>query len=89
MKILQSFGAVSATALLAMTMSTSASASVTFGNPLQFNGTGCPGRNAVTVVGANSATLSVLFGQYDAGNGKPSASGLGRSACSFAVPINL
>lgn len=90
MKILPTIGIAATTAIFAMTMSTSASAAdVTFGNPVKFKGTGCPGKGSVEVIGANSPTLSVLFGGFDAGNGKPSASGLPRTGCSFAVPIKV
>lgn len=90
MKSLQKIGMIAVTTVFSMAMSTSASAAdVTFGSPAKFKGTGCPGKSTVEVIGENTANLIVLFGQYDAGNGKPSASGLGRSACSFAIPINV
>ena len=90
MKILKLISTAAATTLLGVAMSTSASAAdVTFGSPAKFKGTGCPGKSTVEVVGENTPTLSVLFGQFDAGNGKPSLSGLGRSACSFAIPVNV
>lgn len=61
-------------------------AEVVFQNPLGWAGTGCPA-GSTSVVGVNSAELSVLFDSYDAG--KNSLSGLGRSACSFSVPIKV
>ncbi|PWQ92533.1 DUF4360 domain-containing protein [Leucothrix pacifica] len=90
MNSLQKIGIIAVTTIFNMAMATSASvADVTFGSPGTFKGTGCSGESTVEVVGENTANLIVLFGQYDAGNGKPSASGLSRSACSFAIPINV
>lgn len=88
MKILPTISIAAAATLLAISASASA-ADVKFGNPVKFKGTGCPGKGSVEVLGANSPSLSILFGGYDAGNGKPSVSGLSRSACSFAIPIKV
>lgn len=88
MKILKLISTAAATTLLGVAMSTSASAAdVVFQNPVSFKGTGCPGFGSVEVVGANTPTLSVLFGGYDAG--KDATSGKSRSACSFAIPIKV
>lgn len=59
---------------------------VVFKNPFAWSGTGCL-TGSTSVVGVNTASLSVLFGAYDAG--EVSVSGLVRSACSFSVPITV
>ena len=85
MKILTT---IIATAVLGLGLASSVQArpAVYFKNPINFAGTGCKA-GSVSVSGANSATLSVLFDAYDAG--KDSLSGLRRSACSFSVPIKV
>lgn len=85
MKILTSI--VTAAVLGVAAMSSASAADVYFKNPIQFKGTGCPGDNSVEVIGANTASLTVLFGQYDAG--KNSMSGLDRAGCGFAIPIKV
>ncbi|MCI5193620.1 MAG: DUF4360 domain-containing protein [Candidatus Electrothrix sp. AU1_5] len=63
---------------------------VYFEAPIKFRGTGCPGPNSVTVSGAGTDTLTVLFDQYDAA--KPTrnaASKMMRTACSFVVPVRV
>jgi len=79
---------ITAAAVLALGMASSAQATpaVHFKNPVNWAGTGCSA-GSVSVSGANTATLSVLFDSYDAG--KDSLSGLRRSACSFSVPIKV
>ncbi len=79
---------MSAAAVLALTMvsAVQATPAVYFKNPVNWAGTGCKA-GSVSVTGANTATLSVLFDAYDAG--RDSASGLRRSACSFSVPIKV
>ncbi|MGB0845783.1 MAG: DUF4360 domain-containing protein [Thiolinea sp.] len=84
MKILT---AIATTALLSMSMASTASASsVFFKSPINFAGTGCPA-GSIAVSGANTDTLSILFDGYDAG--KDSVSGVRRAACSFAVPVHV
>lgn len=77
-----------ASTLLVLLASQAASAAdlVFFKAPVSVAGTGCsPG--SISVVGENTATLSVLFAAYDAG--AHAVSGLPRSACSFAVPVKV
>ncbi|MCB1619147.1 MAG: DUF4360 domain-containing protein [Thiothrix sp.] len=84
---MKTFATAIAAAVLGFGLNTAAHAdSVYFKNPINFAGTGCPA-NSIAVSGANSATLSILFDQYDAGNN--SITGLNRSACSFAVPVHV
>ncbi len=71
---------------LGMVSAVQATPAVYFKNPVNWAGTGCSA-GSVSVSGANTATLSVLFDSYDAG--KDSLSGLRRSACSFSVPIKV
>jgi hypothetical protein len=65
------------------------SANVTFNAPMEFAGTGCkPGSYSFS--GEGTDTLSVLFSAYDAGNpASKAASTMGRTACSFVVPVNV
>ena len=58
-----------------------------FQKPIVFNGTGCSSLNSHEVTGIDTSNLSLNIQGYDAG--KDSISGLGRSACSFAIPIKL
>lgn len=78
-----------AVALVGMLAASTANAAppVYFKAPVQFRGTGCPNGGSVDVVGANTDTMTVLFGRYDAG--KNSISRLNRAACSFAVPVHV
>ncbi len=71
---------------LGIVSSAQARPAVYFKNPINWAGTGCKA-GTVSVSGANTATLSVLFDSYDAG--KDSLSGLRRAACSFSVPIKV
>ena len=57
-----------------------------FNNPVNWAGTGCKA-GSVSISGAKTASLSILFDSYDAG--KDSKSGLTRSACSFSIPIKI
>ena len=79
---------ITAAALLGLGIMSSAQAApaVHFKNPVNWAGTGCKA-GSVSVSGANTATLSVLFDSYDAG--KDSMSGLKRAACSFSVPVKV
>lgn len=79
---------IAAAAILGLSMASSVQAApaVHFKNPVNWAGTGCSA-GSVSVSGANTATLSVLFDSFDAG--KDSLSGLRRSACSFSVPIKV
>lgn len=70
----------------AMISSATAAPAVVFKNPVGWAGTGCPARS-VSVTGANTATLSILFDAYEAG--RDSETGKKRVACSFAVPIRV
>ena len=85
MKILTT---IIATAVLGLGMVSSVQArpAVYFKNPVGWAGTGCKA-GSVSVIGANTNTLSILFDAYDAG--KDSESGKKRVACSFAVPIKV
>ena len=84
MKILT---AIASTALLSLSMVSTANAStVSFGSPVGFAGTGCSA-GSVSVTGANTDTLSILFDSYDAG--ADSMSGLRRASCNFAVPVKV
>ncbi|MCI5226238.1 MAG: DUF4360 domain-containing protein [Candidatus Electrothrix sp. AX2] len=59
-------------------------------SPIQFRGTGCPGPNSVTVSGANTDTMTVMFDQYDAAKPKNNAaSKMMRTSCSFVVPVKV
>ena len=86
---------ITAAAILGLSMASSVQAApaVYFKNPVSWAGTGCTAgssggiNNAVTVQGANSQTLSILFARFDAGSN--SVSGLMRSACSFVIPIKI
>lgn len=81
--------AITTAAVLGFSMTTTAHAAggVYFKNPVGFAGTGCPA-GSVSVNGANSDTMSILFDTYDTGS--DSASGQGRRAsCSFAVPVHV
>lgn len=81
--------AITTAAVLGLSMSSAAHAAdnVYFKNPVGFAGTGCPA-GSVSVNGANTDTMSILFDQYDAGAG--SASGQpGRASCNFAVPVHV
>jgi hypothetical protein len=76
----------SALLVLAVSHSAHAADPVFFKSPINFNGTGCdPG--SIVVSGENTASMSILFGRYDAG--KNAISGLARSACNFAVPVHV
>jgi len=79
---------MTAAAVLALTMVSAVQArpAVYFKNPVNWAGTGC-NAGSISVSGANTATLSVLFDKYDAG--RDALSGLRRSACSFSVPIKV
>lgn len=57
-----------------------------FGSDINWAGTGCKA-GSISVVGANTASLSILFDSYEAGKG--STTGLNRVACSFSVPIKI
>ena len=57
-----------------------------FNNPINWAGTGCKA-GSVSVSGAKTENLSILFDSYDAG--KDAKSGLKRSACSFSIPIKI
>ncbi|WP_417912796.1 DUF4360 domain-containing protein [Candidatus Electronema sp. TJ] len=59
-----------------------------FKTPVEINGTGCSPSD-ITVTGENSATMTIMFSKYDAGNQKPSVSGIGRTSCNFAVPVHV
>jgi hypothetical protein len=78
-----------ASAVLAFAAVGQADAQVTFRAPMEFAGTGCkPG--SYSFIGEGTDTLTVMFSGYDAGNPQDrAASGLQRSACSFAVPVNV
>lgn len=81
--------AIATATVLGLSMSAPAQASggVYFKAPIGFAGTGCPA-GTVSVNGANSDTMSILFDSYDTGS--DSASGQGRRAsCSFAVPVHV
>lgn len=80
--------AITTAAVLGLSMSAPAQANggVYFKNPIGFAGTGCPA-GSVSVNGANSDTMSILFDQYDAGS--DSESGRKRASCSFAVPVHV
>ena len=56
-----------------------------FKAPVEINGTGC-GPSDLTVIGENSATMTIMFSKSDA---RPSASGLGRFSCNFAIPVHV
>ncbi|WP_417912795.1 DUF4360 domain-containing protein [Candidatus Electronema sp. TJ] len=62
-----------------------------FKAPVGMNGTGCGPSDDISITGENSAEMTIKFtaSKFDAGNGKPSASGNGRSSCNFAVPIHV
>ena len=63
---------------------------VYFKSPIEFRGTGCPGPNSVTVSGANTDTMTVMFDQYDAAKPKNNAaSNMMRTSCSFVVPVKV
>lgn len=67
--------------------STAQAAPVFFKSPVSFAGTGCPA-GSISITGANTDTLSVLFDSYDVGD--DAASGQRRRAsCSFAVPVHV
>ena len=84
MKIIPIFGA---TIVLCMTVAASASVDgFVFENPVAL-GTGCPGNRSAEIIGVNTSTLSIAFKEYDAG--KDATSGIARSACSFAIPMNI
>lgn len=85
MKVISTFIA-GAVLSVAATSSVSAAPAVVFKNPLGWAGTGCPA-HTVSVTGADTATLSILFDSYEAG--KDSETGKKRVACSFAVPIQV
>lgn len=57
-----------------------------FNSPINWAGTGCKA-GSVSISGSNTASLSILFDNYDAG--KNSKTGLTRSACSFSIPIKI
>jgi len=80
---------ITAAAILGLSMASSVQAApaVHFRNPVNWAGTGCPAGSSVSVSGANTATLSILFDSFDAGSN--SLSGLRRSACSFSIPITV
>ena len=85
---MKAFKVAITTALLAIAAAQTAQAAdpVFFSAPVEMAGTGCdPG--SVSVVGENTSSLSVLFSRYDAGKG--AVSGLARSSCNFAVPVNV
>ena len=79
---------ITAAAILGLSMAASVQAApaVHFKNPLNWAGTGCSA-GSVSVSGANTATLSILFDSFDAGSN--SVSGLRRAGCSFSVPIKV
>ncbi len=80
--------AITTAAVLGLSMSAPAQASegVYFKAPIGFAGTGCPA-GSVSVNGANTDTMSILFDQYDAG--LDSESGRKRVSCNFAVPVHV
>lgn len=80
--------AIATTAVLGLSMSAPAQANggVYFKNPMGFAGTGCPA-NTVSINGANSDTMSILFSGYEAG--ADSDSGRKRASCNFAVPVRV
>ncbi len=87
---MKAFKTILASAFLVATAAASqgvqAADPVFFKAPVDFAGTGCaPG--SISVTGENTATLSVLFGGYDAG--KNAVSGLPRASCNFAVPVHV
>lgn len=62
---------------------------VHFNAPIDFAGTGCP-VGSMTFAGEGTATLTVMFGSYDAANPPTDASSkLQRSSCNFAVPVHI
>lgn len=85
---MKTFKIAAASALLVLVASQAATAAdpVFFKAPLQFIGTGCDA-GSVVVAGEDTASMSVLFGRYDAG--KNAMSGLARSSCNFVVPVHV
>lgn len=79
-----------ASALLVLLASQAASATdpVFFKAPIMFAGTGCPVGSIPPPTGVNTATLSILFGRYDAGMSAASGMPL-HAACNFAVPVHV
>ncbi len=59
---------------------------VYFKAPINFAGTGCSS-GTISVAGADTNTLSILFDSYDAG--KDSSSKRKRVSCNFAVPVHV
>lgn len=80
--------AITTAAVLGLSMSAPAQANggVYFKNPIGFAGTGCPA-GTVSVNGANSNIMSILFDSYEAGS--DSDSGRKRASCNFAVPVHV
>jgi hypothetical protein len=76
--------------IVASMFSTNVSAqTVYFNGPVEFAGTGC-GAGSYTVSNDVPNILTIQFSAYDAAYPTDSAaSGLQRSACSFAVPIHV
>ncbi|MCI5179716.1 MAG: DUF4360 domain-containing protein [Candidatus Electrothrix sp. AW3_4] len=90
MKRLKTVFTVVAVATCTFIASQAISADVYFKAPIKFRGTGCPGPNSVTVSGANTDTMTVMFDQYDAAKPKDNAaSNMMRTSCSFVVPVKV
>lgn len=80
---------IMAVVLTVIFIAAEADAQVYFQAPVEFSGTGCQ-PDSYTFSGNGTDTLSILFSSYDAANPPDeAASGLQRTACSFAVPIHL
>ncbi|XCN71560.1 MAG: DUF4360 domain-containing protein [Candidatus Electrothrix aestuarii] len=91
MKKIQAFTLAVLVASIALVASQAlAGSSVYFKSPVKARGTGCPGNNSMSVSGENTDTLTVLFDQFDAARPKNNAaSGMMRTACSFAIPVHV
>lgn len=89
MKLLKGFLALAVTTLFAG-QAFAARPPVYFKAPAEFRGTGCPGHNSVTVSGADTDTMTILFDQFDAAKPKDNAaSGMMRTSCNFRVPVHV
>ena len=87
MKMLLAIGVSTAVIMSLPSSGSTDTADFIFQKPIVFNGTGCSSLNSHEVTGIDTSNLSLNIQGYDAG--KDSVSGLGRSGCSFALPIKL